>query len=177
MTAACADAISRRVLVIGFGNPDRGDDGVGVLVAQNLQGRLLTGVTILSRTGDPLSLIDDWTDFDALVCIDAAAPMGTPGRIHRIDLASRDLPRDLTLTSSHAFGLAEVIALARALERAPRNIIVYAIEGHCFDNSAVLTPAVAVAAAETAERIIAEVGALRERSWATGEIAVEIKSQ
>jgi hydrogenase maturation protease len=177
VTKAGAKATSRRVLVVGFGNPDRGDDGVGVLVAQNLRARLPAGVTISARFDDALSLIDDWANFDALVCVDAAEPMGTPGRIHRIDLTTRDLPHNLTLTSSHAFGLAEVIALARTLELAPQNIVVYAIEGRCFDNGAPLTPDVAVAAAETAERIIAEVDALRERSCANDKIAQEIRPQ
>jgi hydrogenase maturation protease len=175
VTGTGAKATSCRVLVVGFGNPDRGDDGVGVLVAQNLRARLPAGVTISARFDDALSLIDDWVDFNALVCVDAAAPMGTPGHIHRIDLTTRDLPHDLTPTSSHAFGLAEVIALARTLELAPRNIVVYAIEGRCFDNGAPLTPDVAIAAAETAERIIAEVYALREKSWANGKDANRIE--
>ena len=57
---------------------------------------------IITRYGDILSLIDDWAGFDAAVCIDAAAPMGAPGRIHRIDPAYGELPLDLSLTSSHA---------------------------------------------------------------------------
>ena len=34
-----ATAVRRKVLVVGLGNPDRGDDGVGLLVAKKLPGR------------------------------------------------------------------------------------------------------------------------------------------
>jgi hydrogenase maturation protease len=112
MTAV--EAVLRRVLVVGLGNTDRGDDGVGVLVANNLRGRLPGDVTILAPIRDPLSLIDDLEAFDVLVCVDAAAPLGTPGRIFRINLATDDLPHDVALVSSHAFGLAASIPRRRA---------------------------------------------------------------
>jgi hydrogenase maturation protease len=49
----------RKVLVVGLGNPDRGDDGVGAIVTQCLVGRLPADVAILARSGDMLSLIGD----------------------------------------------------------------------------------------------------------------------
>ncbi|MGO9512864.1 MAG: hydrogenase maturation protease [Steroidobacteraceae bacterium] len=151
----------RKVLVIGIGNPDRGDDAVGAIVAQELCGRLPADVPILFGRGDMLGLIEEWTGFDGLVCVDAAAPLGKPGRIHRIDLRTRALPRDLHLTSSHVFGLAEVIQLARTLNLAPRQIIVYAVESGSFDSGMPLTSAVAAAARAVADRIVVDVGRLR----------------
>lgn len=148
------------ILVAGIGNPDRGDDAIGLLVAERLAHRLPPGVPLLTRSGDLLGLIDDWADYKALVCIDAAAPMGAPGRIHRIDAAAGELPTGLSPASSHAFGLAEAIALARALGAMPGQAVVYAIEGARFDAGAPMTPAVAEAAAEAAERIVHEVGRL-----------------
>jgi hydrogenase maturation protease len=149
------------VLVIGIGNADRGDDAVGPSVAQDLRGRLPVDVPVVVRRGDMLSLIEDWAGFDALVCVDAAAPLEGPGRIHRIDLRTGALPKGISLTSSHALGLAQAIELARTLYLAPREIIVYAIEGGSFEPGAALTPAVAAAARVVAERIVAEVGWLR----------------
>lgn len=151
----------RKILVLGLGNPDRGDDGVGAMVVRALGGRLPADIVLLSRNGDMLSLIEEWAGFDALVCVDAAAPKGTPGRIHRIDLTVEDLPPDASFTSSHALGLAEAIALARTLQAAPWDIIVYAVEGSCFAGGAPVTPVVAAAAGVVAGRIITEVGRLR----------------
>jgi hydrogenase maturation protease len=147
--------------VVGLGNPDRGDDGIGALVARELAGKVPADVAVIARRGDLLSLIEDWAGFDAIVCIDAAAALGLPGRIHRIDLSSAALPRDLAFTSSHALGLAEAIELARSLQLAPRRIIVYAVEGGSFGRGASLTPAVAAALGVVVERVIAEVARLR----------------
>jgi hydrogenase maturation protease len=160
----CADdhgADSRKVLVLGLGNPDRGDDGVGALVARELGKRLPPDVVVKIRSADMLSLIDDWYRFDAVVCIDAAEPSGVDGRICRFDLNSAELPTNLRPGSSHAWGLPEAIALGRALRMAPRQIVVYAIEGNSFDGGAALTPAVAAAARAVADRVVEEVDRLR----------------
>ena len=146
-----------KILVAAVGNPDRGDDGVGPLVAQKLSGRLPAGAKLVVRSGDLMSLIEDWAGVDAVICVDAAAQRGAPGRVYRIDLAEEALPPELSFTSSHAFGLAEAIELARVLELAPKQIVVYAIEGACFDTGAPFTPAVLSAATEVADCIAGEV--------------------
>jgi len=153
-----------RVAVIALGNPDRGDDGVGPTVAECLRELLPEQVAIIGAGGDVLGLIPAWTEFDAVVCIDAAALANAPGRIHRFDLAVDELPPDVAAASSHAFGLADAIALGRTLGEAPRDIVVYAIEGADFTAGAPLTAEVAAAAAEAARRVAAEVSRLRLRA-------------
>lgn len=151
-------------MVIGLGNPDRGDDGVGALVVETLRGRLPDGVEAMIRTGDMLALVDDWAGADAVICIDAAAPLGAPGRIHRIDGHAGALLPEPGLASSHAFGLAEAIALASVLGSAPASLIVYAVEGTNFDGGAPLSAAVAGVVEDVAERVLAEVTLLRNRA-------------
>ena len=169
----------RRILVVGVGNPDRGDDALGVNVAQALSGRLPADVTVLARSGDMLALIDDWEGFDTVICVDAAASLGTPGRIHRIDLAREDLPRDVSFPSSHFFGVAEAIDLARALGRAPRDLVVYAVEGGTFAIGAPLSEEVKSAGREVADRVAAEVDTLRRARGGVGarQIAGEISER
>jgi hydrogenase maturation protease len=150
--------------VVGVGNAYRGDDALGLVVAQELTGRLSPCVTILTRAGDMASLIEDWAEHEALVIVDATEPMGTPGRIHRVDLATEELPRGLSLTSSHAFGITEAIDLARVLGRLPEQVVVYAVEGRCFDNGAPLSPEVAAAMGEVTERVAAETARLQQAS-------------
>ncbi|EQD48987.1 hypothetical protein B1A_13856, partial [mine drainage metagenome] len=65
-------------------------------------------------------------------------------------------------TSSHGFGLAEAIPLARTLQLTPRKIIVYAIEGRCFDPGLKPTADVAAAVALLARAIALEVARLRQ---------------
>ena len=138
------------MLVIGFGNPDCGDDAAGPMVARLLAGRI--EARVLERHGDALALLDEWQGADALVLIDAAAPMGSPGRIHPVDIAAADLPRGLAVGSTHAFGLPEAVALSRRLGTLPRRAMVYAIEGVCFDPGAPVSPAVAEAVAGLAQQ-------------------------
>jgi hydrogenase maturation protease len=159
----------RTVLVVGVGNPDRGDDGVGPLVAKILADILPTGVAIASPTGDLLNLVPAWSGFDAVICIDAAAPLTTPGRIHRFDLARTALPQWLNRASSHAVGLVEAIRLARVLQQAPSEMIVYAVEGARFAIGAPITPEVADAAVKVAGCVVAEVARLRQNSNGTFE--------
>ncbi|MDE1922155.1 MAG: hydrogenase maturation protease [Gammaproteobacteria bacterium] len=154
--------------MIGIGNPDRGDDAVGPLVAGGLAGSVPGDVPVLVRHGDLLSLIDDWAGFDGLVCVDAAAPRGRPGRISRIDLNSGELPRGGSPSSSHALDLAGTVELARALRLAPREIIVYAIEGCCFERGACVSAPVAAAAREVAELVGAEIARMRSLRRAAG---------
>ena len=115
----------RRLLVVCVGNPDRGDDGLGPLVAKTLAGALPADVGLACANGDMLGLIPQWSD---------VGDGGDP----------------------------EVeAALARALEQAPRHIIVYAVEGAAFASGTAMTPAVATAAGEVARRVVAEVESLR----------------
>jgi hydrogenase maturation protease len=143
-------------LVIGVGNPDRGDDGIGPLVIRHLAGRVPDDVALMHLSGDILALIDDWAGRAAVILIDAAAPGSSPGAIHRIDLRHDALPTELSLSSTHGFGVAEAVALARALGTLPEQLIVYAIEGANFAPGAPLTQAVAASADTVAARIAAE---------------------
>ncbi len=140
-------------LVIGFGNPDCGDDAAGPLVARLLAGRI--AARVLERHGDALALLDVWEGAALLVLVDAAAPMDTPGRIHRLDLTT-DLPRELSVGSVHSFGLPEAVALSRRLGTLPPRVVVYAIEGWCFDVGGTVSAAVADAVGTVAERIATE---------------------
>ena len=144
------------LLVIGIGNPDCGDDAIGPIVARLLAGRLPAGVDVLERTGDMLGLLDDWAGRDGVVLIDAAAMMAAAGTIHRIDLLHEPLPAGVRLASTHAFGVADAVELARALGRLPGVLIAYAVEGETFVPGAAPGAPVMAAAEAVANHVIAE---------------------
>lgn len=143
------------LLVAAIGNPDRGDDGVGRAVARELRQRA-TGVRIFECGGDVLELIDEWTGYATAILIDASGPAGDPGHIRRIDLVNSVLPADFSQNSTHAFGLAETIELARALGQLPRRLVVYLVEGERFEIGCSLSPQVSGAVGKAAEAILAE---------------------
>jgi hydrogenase maturation protease len=146
------------VIVMGIGNPDRADDGIGPLVAARLL-PALPDARVVSRLNDAFALIEEWTGAQTAVLIDAAAVMSSPGRIHRIDVSCDELPFELGISSTHAFGLAQAIALARTLGRLPERMIVYAVEGICFDTGADMSPQVVAAVEELTQLVAAEVHA------------------
>jgi hydrogenase maturation protease len=147
-------------LVVGIGNPDRGDDGFGPTVVQRLRGRVPSTVRILERTGDALALIEDWDGIPSVIVMDAVAAISQPGRVHRLDLTDSPLPIGFAPRSSHAFGLAETVELARSLGRLPQCLVAYLVEGQRFRTGAPLSSAVAEASEDVAERVVVELSAI-----------------
>ncbi len=114
------------IRVIGIGSPF-GDDRAGLEVARRLAAEPPAGATVClaDRPGvDLLELIDGAA---AVILLDAARSEAPAGTVH--DLALDDVPRaPLRFVSSHGLGVAEVLALARALGRLPPRGRVIAIE-------------------------------------------------
>ena len=138
-------------LVIGVGNPDRGDDGVGRVVARLLKSHM----PVIEHDGEATALVDMLRSARRTWLIDAAQSDSPPGTIHRID-CTKDIPLLRSTVSSHGFGLAEAIGLARALGTMPPHCMIYAIEGTCFTLGTPMSPPVTGAAREVARRILAE---------------------
>jgi hydrogenase maturation protease len=143
--------------VIGVGNAWRNDDAAGLEVARLLTGTLPEGAEVLEREGEPTSLIEAWEGAGAVWLADAVSSGADPGTVHRHDASEQALPATLFDTSTHHFGLAEAVEIARALGRLPRTTVVYGIEGASFDTGKTLSPEVREAAARVAEAIREEV--------------------
>lgn len=142
--------------MIGVGNRFRGDDAVGLWVVGRLRGWLPT-VEVLEREGEPTGLMDAWEGARAVWLVDAVSSGAPPGTVRRLEAGSRPLPSRLFPPSTHAFGLAEAIELARALHRLPERVVVYGIEGERFAAGEGLSPRVEEAAERVAARVREEV--------------------
>jgi hydrogenase maturation protease len=106
---------------------------------------------VINDRGDLAGLADQWGEDEAAVVVDACSSGGGAGAIHRFDATASPLPARMSGTSSHAFGVADAVELARAIDRMPRSLIVYAIEGSCFELGVGLTPEVERAVARLVE--------------------------
>jgi len=142
--------------VIGVGNPARGDAAVGRAVAEHLRGRVGDDVDVVEHDGEVTALLEWLEEADTAILIDAAASGAAPGTIHRLNAHDGPLPRTLFALSTHGFGLAEAVELARAMESLPPACIVYAIEGANFEAGHPLSDAVVTAAREVTERVLGE---------------------
>jgi hydrogenase maturation protease len=143
------------ILVIGIGNPDRGDDAVGLTVARKVRDATEPGeVTVRELVGDQLGLIDEWAGSTDVYLVDAVCSGGTAGTVYRFD-AARALKESFRHRGTHMFSLADVVELARALGRLPRHLTGFGIEGGDFTIGAGLSPAAAHAVDEVTALLLA----------------------
>ncbi|WP_326648107.1 MULTISPECIES: hydrogenase maturation protease [unclassified Streptomyces] len=156
-----------RTVVVGVGNDFRRDDGIGWAVVETLRSRasvepLASGTELRICGGDPVRLIEWWENADLAVVIDAARVQpGHPGRVHRMELGSRQPARSAT-ASSHGFGLGEAWGLAQVLGRLPHRLVIYAVEVADASVGRGLSPMVAAAVESVADSVISEIVRHRE---------------
>ncbi len=142
-----------KTLVIGIGNRFRGDDALGCILADEIQTLAMPGVEVISHSGEPASLIDLWQDREFVILADAVSSRAQAGTIHYIDLQEQGVPDGFRSYSTHAFGIAEAVELARVLKKLPPKIIFYGIEGKSFAAAETLSPQMR-AALEDARKLI-----------------------
>ena len=119
-----------KLKIIGVGSPF-GDDRLGWVAAEQLKTLPIylsekdkIDISILDRPG--AALISHWEDADAVILIDAIRSGAAPGTLHI--LAADDIDENTQLSSSHGFGVASTIALARTLDELPEHLYLYGIE-------------------------------------------------
>jgi hydrogenase maturation protease len=150
------------VVVIGVGNIYRSDDGVGIVIARRLKERKPAGVTIIEESGEGTALLSRWENARVVILVDAVHSGAPPGAIRRIDAHTGPVPTQFFHCSSHAFGVAEAVEMARALNQLPPRLILYGIEGGNFTAGVELSAAVEQAAAAVVEQVLEEVHGLKE---------------
>ncbi len=133
--------MSTRSLVVGLGNPDRGDDGVGPAVVAAARRLLPDTVRVVVHDG-PLALLDGWDGYDEVVVVDAVRTGQRPGTVVVVDVGVAPLPAGSSGGGTHAFGLEATIELARALHRLPPRLMLVGVEGARFDVGAAMSPEV-----------------------------------
>lgn len=79
--------MAARVLVVGFGNPLMGDDGVGLAVLAHLvELGVPPGVRLAEGGTDATHLADLWQGEEHVVLVDALTRGSPPGTVHRLSL-------------------------------------------------------------------------------------------
>jgi hydrogenase maturation protease len=157
-----------RVLVIGYGNPSRQDDGVGLAVVNGLRERLgqvpleegEDGFDDLGRDLDTLflqqlspELAETLTEYDHMVLVDAHFGI-YPELVHYTELD----PQVEAAIVSHHFKPGTLLALAHQLYgRAPTAELV-SVRGHSFDFTTELSPDTAAGVEQVIENLAARYG-------------------
>lgn len=157
-----------KTLVLGLGNPILTDDGVGVLVAQEVRKKLPkdTPVDIKEVSVGGLSLMESMIGYDRVILIDAFQNAeGHPGTVHKMTL--QDL---IAISPTQHSASPHDASLVTALEAGqrlgfhlPREISIYAIEVDIVDEFGDRpTASVAKVIPQVTESVLNEVHSLEQ---------------
>ncbi|MEL6148091.1 MAG: hydrogenase maturation protease [Chloroflexota bacterium] len=141
------------ILCVGVGNEFRHDDAVGLIVTRHLRALDLPNMTIIEASGEGAGLLEAWEGYRHIILIDATSSGASPGTIHRIDAHTTPIPLDLFSYSSHAFGVAQAVEMARAIGRLPAIVQVFGIEGQNFSMGCGLTDSVEMAGSDVVDAV------------------------
>lgn len=146
-------------LVLGLGNPLRGDDGVGVHVARQLLGRCLPDdVEVADGGTQGLGLVTLLEGRQRVIVVDAAAMERLPGEFVRFGLQeARLLTGDGGRFSVHEAGLREMLLLAQVLGMLPEEVVVFGVQPAGVEWEASLSPEVEATLPDLVEAVLAEV--------------------
>ena len=130
----------KSVLVLGIGNLVMGDDGVGVLVAQQLQQRYRfpDNVEVMDGGTLGLDLLPKLENISNLIMIDAVEtgkPAGTCVRLY-----GEELPIALeTKLSPHQMGLKDLLAVSSLMGHTPKEMVLIGVQPGSIDMEIGLT--------------------------------------
>jgi hydrogenase maturation protease len=117
----------RRLLVLGYGNPGRRDDGVGPAIVEELASMGIPGVTVESDYQLSIEAAADLAEADKAVFVDAALEGPEPFQVRRVEASPA------ISFSTHAFGPESVLAVCEeTYQRAPEALLV-GVRGYEFD--------------------------------------------
>jgi hydrogenase maturation protease len=162
---AGSDIRVNETLVLGLGNPLRGDDGLGPAVIRWLQARgLPSGVTAVDGGTSGLELVLTLAGdlqgrpYRRALIVDAADLGRAPGEWVRFTPEQVRLRVHESALSLHAAGLAEALALGEALGTLPREVVLFGVQPASVDWSPGLSTQAQVAVPVVADAVLQEIG-------------------
>jgi hydrogenase maturation protease len=118
-----------QLVVIGLGNPLRGDDGVGPRLVEELTRRgLPEGVTALDGGTGGLALLHVLEGWQRAVIVDAADVGREPGQFVRFTPEQARLVQAADHVSLHQAGLSETLSLANALGQTLPDLVIFGVQ-------------------------------------------------
>ncbi len=144
------------IAIIGIGNPFRSDDGIGWAVIEALEGRVSSRVALHQARSDIAELMEYFSRYQTVYLVDACQGEGLIGSFKRIE--SLDELEQESFVSTHGFGLAQAIALAKNCRELPDRLVIYAIYVDRFQLGSELSVEAKSAVEEVVQRLLQEEG-------------------
>lgn len=130
------------IKIIGIGNEFRGDDYIGLAVARKIK-KILKGKIEVKEISDPSRLLHLIEKEDEVIIVDSARSGVESGTVLRFEIIPRELPE--SVFSTHTIPLQKILELLKLLDKIPKKMIIYAVEGECFDEGKKLSEKVKTA--------------------------------
>jgi len=131
----------KHTLILGLGNPLMGDEGIGVRAIDEFEKLELSDKIAVHDGGTAgLGLIDLMAEYQRVIIIDAADMGHPPGDVIKFTPKDVRLKMAETILSPHQIGLAEMLALANALDMLPPELVVIGVQPLRIEAGAKLSP-------------------------------------
>ena len=137
-----------KILILGYGNRSRRDDGVGWFVLEQLAALDLPGVELETAHQLEVEAAETISRYDAVIFVDAAIPEA-PEAIQR----SVVTPNFQSHAVAHYLTPADVLSLCKTLYQREPKAVLFSIRGHDFNFGTTLTPEVEQAARGVVKQI------------------------
>ena len=153
---------SGTTLVLGIGNPLRGDDGFGPIVIEWLREHDLPPGVVAQDEGTPgLDLVMLWTNYRRVIIVDAADIGRAPGDWSRI-VPNIDRLKQIASSNDsvtlHQAGLSDALKLSAALGTLPDELIILGIQPARLDWSSGLSAELQAAVSTVGGAVLREIG-------------------
>jgi hydrogenase maturation protease len=146
-----------KAVVLGVGNVILADEGVGVRVVEALEREYTVpaGVTVIDAGTSGMEMLEDLSDLDFLLVVDAIAAGKAPGELVQLrgDAVPVFFRRNL---SPHGIGLSDVLASLEFLGAEPKETVILGVQPTSLDLSTELTPTIAACVPELVAQVVAE---------------------
>jgi hydrogenase maturation protease len=137
-----------KTLIIGYGNQNRRDDGVGWVVLEQLAALNLPNVELETSHQLEVEASETISHFDAVIFVDAAIPEAQ-------ELVQRTvvIPNFQSHAVAHYLTPADVLSLCQTLYHQEPRAILFSIRGRDFNFGTTLSPEIEQAAREVVKQI------------------------
>jgi len=140
--------VTMKTLILGYGNQNRRDDGVGWFILEQLAALNLPDVVLETSHQLEVEASETISRFDAVIFVDAAIPEA-PEAIQR----SVVTPNFQSHAVAHYLTPADVLSLCKTLYQREPKAVLFSIRGRDFNFGTTLTPEVEQAAREVVKQI------------------------
>ena len=149
-----------RIVVLGIGNILLSDEGVGVMVVDELarRYRLPPEVAVIDGGCSGMEMLDDLARADHVIVVDAVQADLPPATL--LELRDDDVPAFFTAKlSPHQLGLYDVLAALKLTDESPANLLLIGVQPGSLDLAMQLSPRVAAIVPTIVARVVRELEA------------------